>query len=153
MPELPKLSQVTSVLAQPEQMFESGVKDATGQEIPKGPQSRLLDVQKGIEAGEAPTPGAPEMPAGMPSFELPSLPELGGMGPEELLGGGGSSPEEETESSVGEEELSAGEEELSPTEEEIGTPKMAAAPTSGGTTGAEMEEATKGYGETNIKFA
>jgi len=53
----PKLSVVTGFLAAPEENFEATVRDATGIEIPPGPQSMLKTVQESVEA-----------------FELPSLP-------------------------------------------------------------------------------
>jgi hypothetical protein len=54
MPELPKLSAFTQLLAMPESYFEGAVRDALKVEIPPGPQSTLLKVQQSVEAGRAP---------------------------------------------------------------------------------------------------
>jgi len=128
MPELPKLSQFTNMLATPEQMFESTVKNTTGQEIPKGPQSRLADIQESVEAGEGglPTPG-PEGPlGGLPKMEMPSLPDIesmvgGAPGLGEAFGGapsaGAGTVEEEVGGATEEEEVP---EMMSAPEPEIG---------------------------------
>jgi len=72
---LPKLSQLTRVLAGPEEQFESAVEKATGVKLPPGPQTVLLGVQESIEARKPPA---------LPEIELPELPELPGAGGREL---------------------------------------------------------------------
>jgi len=67
---LPKLSQLTRVLAGPEEQFESAVEKATGVKLPPGPQTVLLGVQESIEARKAPA---------LPEIEFPELPELPGV--------------------------------------------------------------------------
>jgi len=85
---LPKISQFTSVLANPESQFEKMVKDVVKVELPEGPQSMLTRFQQAFELGEV----APEIPE-LPKIEqilgrfpeLPKLPELpmaGGLGEE-----------------------------------------------------------------------
>ena len=75
---LPKLSDVTKVLATPEAQLEK-------MGLPPGPQSMLLKLQKSFEAGGAPE--FPELPnpkidqvlnslPKLPTLELPELPEL-----------------------------------------------------------------------------
>jgi hypothetical protein len=51
---LPRLSTITQVLAQPEIAFEATVKQAMGIDIPPGPQSVLLRLQRDFEAGRSP---------------------------------------------------------------------------------------------------
>jgi hypothetical protein len=51
---LPTLSAITQVLAQPEIAFEATVKQAMGVDIPPGPQSILLRLQRDFEAGRSP---------------------------------------------------------------------------------------------------
>jgi hypothetical protein len=70
LPELPKLSAFTKLLAFPEEQFESMAKSA-GVELPPGPQSTLLKIQMAMEEGRAPTP----------EEVLPKAPKL-----EEVLG-------------------------------------------------------------------
>jgi len=57
----PKFSVVTGYLAAPEEHFEAAVKDATGIDLPPGPQSMLKAVQESVEAFEIPAlPGGKE---------------------------------------------------------------------------------------------
>ena len=85
--ELPKLSGITQKLKATETRFESMVKEATGVELPTGPQSALLKVQQGFEAGKPPVieeviPKAPNLEAVL--GRLPELPKLeGALGGEE----------------------------------------------------------------------
>ena len=74
--ELPKLSGVTQRLKVPEARFESMVKKATGVELPPGPQSVLLKVQRGVEVGKP--PAIEEIVPTPPKLEaiLERLPEL-----------------------------------------------------------------------------
>jgi hypothetical protein len=51
---LPRLSTITQILAQPEIAFETTVKQALGIDIPPGPQSILLRLQRDFEAGRSP---------------------------------------------------------------------------------------------------
>jgi hypothetical protein len=51
---LPRLSAITQILAQPEIAFETTVKQTLGIDIPPGPQSILLRLQRDFEAGRAP---------------------------------------------------------------------------------------------------
>lgn len=51
---LPRLSTITQMLSQPEIAFETTVKQAMGIDIPPGPQSVLLMLQRDFEAGRAP---------------------------------------------------------------------------------------------------
>jgi len=84
--ELPKLSGITKRLVAPEAQFEGMVKKATGIELPPGPQSVLLKLQQGFEAGEVPKieeviPKAPKLEQIL--AKLPELPPL-----EQILPGG-----------------------------------------------------------------
>ncbi|MEM1601327.1 MAG: hypothetical protein QW339_05075 [Sulfolobales archaeon] len=77
--EIPKLSQLTKVLATPEEYFENLIKSTLNIEIPPGPQSMLLKLQASIEAGETPSiekllPKAPRIEEVLTRF--PKLPEL-----------------------------------------------------------------------------
>lgn len=73
---LPSLSGITGMLVTPENAFQSMVKTALKVDLPPGPQSMLLKLQKGFELGENEFPGLPEFPE-FPGFpELPTLPEL-----------------------------------------------------------------------------
>jgi len=63
--ELPRISQFTSLLASLETQFESMVRGATEAEVPPGPQSMLLKIQRILEAGEE-----------RPKISIPSLPPL-----------------------------------------------------------------------------
>lgn len=78
LPELPKLSSLTQLLATPEVQLENMVK-AAGVEVPPGPQSTLFRLQSSIEAGKAPSPEAilPKAPK-LPEVlgKLPTLPKL-----------------------------------------------------------------------------
>jgi hypothetical protein len=51
---LPRLSTITQILAQPEIAFETTVKQALGIDVPPGPQSILLRLQRDFEAGRSP---------------------------------------------------------------------------------------------------
>jgi|GEM_PF-4634314 hypothetical protein len=51
---LPRLSAITQILAQPEMAFETTVKQALGIDIPPGPQSVLLRLQRDFETGRSP---------------------------------------------------------------------------------------------------
>ena len=74
---LPKLSDVTSMLATPENQFERMVKTTAKIELPPGPQQLVLNFQKSLEAGK---PGLPELPkapsANQFLSQLPELPKL-----------------------------------------------------------------------------
>lgn len=80
--ELPKISGVTRRLIIPEGRFESMVKKATGLELPPGPQSVLLKVQRGVEVGKPPAveeviPEPPKLEAILE--RLPELPKMEGV--------------------------------------------------------------------------
>jgi len=82
--EPPKISGITQRLKLPETRFESMVKKATGVELPLGPQSLMLKVQQGFEAGKPPAieeviPAAPKLEAILE--RLPELPKLEGASP------------------------------------------------------------------------
>ena len=72
--ETPKLSDFTRVLVTPETEFEKMVKDATGVELPQGPQSMVLKLQEDFEAGEEPE--VPEALRKGPTAILAQLPKL-----------------------------------------------------------------------------
>ena len=79
--ELPKISGITQKLKAPETQFESVVKEATGIELPTGPQSMVLKLQEGFEVGKAPVieeaiPKIPPLEAILGKF--PALPKLEG---------------------------------------------------------------------------
>jgi len=78
---LPKLSGLTGVLTTPESQFEKMVKDATKVNLPPGPQSMLLKLQKSLEGGGSSSPLSPpnalKIEEVLKSFpKLPSLPSL-----------------------------------------------------------------------------
>ncbi|PCN50338.1 hypothetical protein B6U99_05030 [Candidatus Geothermarchaeota archaeon ex4572_27] len=70
----PKLSVLHKPLTVPEDMFEGAVREATGIELPPGPNKMLLGVMESIEAG-APAPRAEEFKEGPREEERP--PEAG----------------------------------------------------------------------------
>ena len=74
---LPRLSDVTSMLATPENQFERMVKTTAKFDLPPGPQQVMLNFQKSLEAGK---PGLPELPkapsANQFLSQLPQLPKL-----------------------------------------------------------------------------
>jgi len=57
MQQLPKLSQFTALLRQPEAQVE-GIAKQQGVTLPLGPVGVLLEIQTAIEAGRAPSPEA-----------------------------------------------------------------------------------------------
>lgn len=94
---LPKLSGLTGVLITPESQFEKMVKDATKIDLPPGPQSMLLKLQKSLEVGGAASlpnpfpnpPNAPKIEEVLKSFpKLPSLPTLPMFAEQTRTGGG-----------------------------------------------------------------
>lgn len=76
--ELPKISELTSFLRTPEVQFEKMVKEATGTEIPEGPQAKILKFQQDFEGGEGELPEKLGLPKGPEEIlaKLPKLPEL-----------------------------------------------------------------------------
>lgn len=101
MAELPKLSNITARLAEPEARFESMIKQATGFAPPPGPQSLLLRIQEAFEAGKAPELPTPEAFRAAPKVEevlaklpaLPALPKLEEIVPKALAGASPSAQE------------------------------------------------------------
>lgn len=80
MPELPKLSQFTKLLAQPEAQIESMLRSA-GIPVPPGPMTTLYKLQEAFERGESPNveeifqlPRAEEVLARLPA--VPPLPTV-----------------------------------------------------------------------------
>lgn len=49
--KLPKLSQLTQILAAPETYFENMIKSSLNIEAPPGPMSLILNIQKSLEGG------------------------------------------------------------------------------------------------------
>lgn len=105
---MPKLSQFTAMLKQPETQFEKTVENTVGISPPEGPNSMLLDVQKDVEAGKTPTAptemGLPTFPelGGLPAG-LPTFPDIGGSPEGTEFGGDASLDEEAAKSSETEE--------------------------------------------------
>jgi hypothetical protein len=88
---LPRLSAITQILAQPEIAFEATVKQTLGIDIPPGPQSVLLRLQRDFEAGRSPDiPGlasqfAPPRPEAIIQ-RLPRIPSLSDIMPTTEIG-------------------------------------------------------------------
>lgn len=71
--QLPRLSEITRQLTAPETQFESMVKQSLGIQLPPGPMSVILNIQRSIE-GAAPTqqPRLPRLEEILPRLPSPA---------------------------------------------------------------------------------